>query len=85
VQKYLPADKMYIVVVGDRAKAFPGLAQLGYDVQELDLNGGPITAAAAPTQATTLGAPSMPAMPDGKNKTEKPDGTKIKTKKKGGE
>ncbi|MDJ0364578.1 pitrilysin family protein [Hymenobacter sp. H14-R3] len=82
VQKYLPADKMYIVVVGDRAKAFPGLSELGYDVQELDLNGGPVTAAAP---ATTLSAPAMPAMPDGKTKTDKPNGTKVKTKKKGGE
>ncbi|GAB3637381.1 pitrilysin family protein [Hymenobacter arcticus] len=85
VQKYLPADKMYIVVVGDRAKSFPGLSQLGYDVQELDLNGGPVTASAAPVPATTLGAPAMPAMPDGKTKTDKADGTKVKTKKKGGE
>jgi zinc protease len=73
------------VVVGDRAKAFPGLSQLGYDVQELDLNGAPVAAAAAPAPAATLSAPAMPAMPEGKTKTEKPDGTKVKTKKKGGE
>jgi zinc protease len=76
---------MYILVVGDRAKAFPGLSQLGYDVQELDPNGAPVTASAAPAPATTLSAPAMPAMPDGKTKTETPDGGKVKTKKKRGE
>ena len=81
-QKYLPADKMYIVVVGDRAKVFPGLAQLGYDVQELDADGAPAAAPAAP--ATTLSAPALPAMPEGKTKKEA-EGMKVKTKKKGGE
>ena len=90
-QKYLPADKMYIVVVGDRAKAFPGLSELGYDVQELDLNGAPVVASAAPAPApaspmATPGMPAaMPAMPEGKTKTELPNGGKMKTKKKGGE
>jgi zinc protease len=81
-QKYLPADKMYIVVVGDRAKSFPGLSQLGYDVQELDVNGQPVMASAAPATTGTVASPAMPAMPDGKTKTETPDGTKVKTKKK---
>jgi zinc protease len=77
VTKYLPGDKMYIVVVGDRAKAFPGLSELGYDVQELDVNGMPV-AAAAPAAAPA----AMPAdMPDGKTKTEE-NGKKVKTKKK---
>ncbi|TFZ67396.1 insulinase family protein [Hymenobacter sp. UV11] len=84
-QKYLPADKMYIVVVGDRAKTFPGLSQLGYDVQELDVNGAPVTAAVAPAPAAPAATPGMPAMPDGKTKTVTPDGAKMKTKKKGGE
>jgi len=83
-QKYLPADKMYIVVVGDRAKAFPGLSELGYDVQELDVNGAPVAAAAAPAPAASAATPAMPAMPDGKTKTEMPDGGKMKTKKKRG-
>jgi zinc protease len=84
-QKYLPADKMYIVVVGDRAKAFPGLSQLGYDVQELDANGAPVMASAAPASPAGAASPAMPAMPDGKTKTETPDGGKVKTKKKRGE
>ena len=87
-QKYLPADKMYIVVVGDRAKAFPGLSELGYEVQELDVNGAPAVAPAAGSALAAPGAvasPAMPAMPDGKTKTEAPDGGKVKTKKKRGE
>jgi len=80
VQKYLPGDKMYIVVVGDRAKAFPGLSELGYDVVELDVNGTPV-ASAAPTAPTA--APGSPSteMPDGKTKTQE-NGRKVKTKKK---
>jgi zinc protease len=79
-QKYLPGDKMYIVVVGDRAKAFPGLSELGYDVVELDINGMPVAAA---TPAAPAAAGATPAdMPDGKTKTEGPDGDKVKTKKK---
>jgi len=84
-QKYLPADKMYILVVGDRAKSFPGLSQLGYDVQELDMSGQPVAAAAAPAAPGATASPAMPAMPDGKTKTEAPDGGKVKTKKKRGE
>jgi zinc protease len=80
VQKYLPGDKMYIVVVGDRAKAFPGLSELGYDVVELDVNGLPV-ASAAP--AATPSATSAD-IPDGKTKAEGPDGGKVKTKKKRG-
>jgi zinc protease len=80
VQKYLPGDKMYIVVVGDRAKAFPGLSELGYDVVELDVNGMPI-ASAAPA-AAPAGATST-EIPDGKTKTEE-NGQKVKTKKKRG-
>ena len=81
-QKYLPADKMYIVVVGDRAKAYPGLSELGYDVQELDLNGAPVAAAPTPAPAAVPTSTVMPAMPDGKTKKEE-DGRKVKTKKKG--
>jgi len=85
-QKYLPADKMYIVVVGDRAKAFPGLGELGYDVVEVGPAGQPVAAAApaATPAATALGAPNAAALPDGKVKTNE-NGKKIKTKKKGGD
>jgi zinc protease len=74
-KQYLPADKMYIVVVGDRAKAFPGLGELGYPVVELDLEGNPVVAAAAPA------APAAPA--DEKTKVKTDDG-KLKTKTKKG-
>nr|GFB79994.1 hypothetical protein [Tanacetum cinerariifolium] len=60
---------MYIVVVGDRAKAFPGLSELGYDVVELDVNGMPVASAAPAAPAAAPGAPSAD-MPDGKTKTE---------------
>ena len=80
-QKYLPADKMYIVVVGDRAKAFPALGTLGYDVQELNADGQPLVAATTPA-ATPTAAPAADALPDGKVKTEE-NGRKIKTKKSG--
>ena len=65
-QKYLPADKMYILVVGDRAKAFPGLAELGYDVVELDTNGQPVAPPA--TGAVTAPGATQPAMPDADTK-----------------
>jgi zinc protease len=84
-QKYLPADKMYIVVVGDRAKTYADLAKLGYEMQDLDLNGLPVTASAAPATTGAAASPAMPAMPEGKTKTETPDGGKVKTKKKRGE
>ncbi|HEX8659445.1 MAG TPA: insulinase family protein, partial [Hymenobacter sp.] len=74
-KQYLPADKMYIVVVGDRAKAFPALGELGYPVVELDLEGNPVVAAAAPA------APAAPA--DEKTKVKTDDG-KLKTKTKKG-
>ncbi|MFD2786909.1 M16 family metallopeptidase [Hymenobacter rubripertinctus] len=52
-QKYLPAEKMYIVVVGDRAQAFPGLNELGYEVVELDNDGNRVaTATPAPAAIT---------------------------------
>lgn len=34
--KYLPVDKMVIVVVGDSKKIKPGLAKLGYEVVDID-------------------------------------------------
>lgn len=35
-QKYLPVDKMVIVVTGDAKKIKPGLAKLGYEVVDID-------------------------------------------------
>lgn len=75
-QKYLPVDQMYIVVVGDRAKAFPGLSELGYEVVELDLNGNRVATTPAPAAAAApvVGAPEIPAGTE-----------KVKTVKKGKE
>ncbi len=38
-KKWLPADKMNILLVGDKATILPGLQKLGYDIVELDLDG----------------------------------------------
>lgn len=38
-KKYLPYDKMHIVVVGDKVKVFDKLKKIGYEVVELDANG----------------------------------------------
>ena len=35
----LPVDKMNILVVGDKASVKPGLAQMGYEIVELDTKG----------------------------------------------
>ena len=72
-RKYLPADKMYIVVVGDE-KQLPSLQALGYPVVQLDLDGKPV-AAAAPT-APAAAAPVV----DDKTKIKTEDGGKLKTK-----
>lgn len=42
-RKYLPMDKMVIVVVGDKAVIKPGLEKLGYDIVETDSDGKPLT------------------------------------------
>ncbi len=42
-KKYLPLDKMVIVVVGDKALVKPGLEKLGYDIIETDSDGKPLT------------------------------------------
>ena len=76
-KKYLPADKMYIVVVGDR-KQLPAVQALGYEVVELDLDGN--------RMATAVVAPATPAATpaDEKMKTKTDDGGKMKTKTKKG-
>ena len=38
-RKYLPYDKMNIVVVGDKASVEPGLARLGYEIVDVDAKG----------------------------------------------
>ena len=76
-KKYLPADKMYIVVVGDR-KQLPAVQALGYEVVELDLDGN--------RMATAVAAPALPAATpaDEKMKTKTDGGGKMKTKTKKG-
>ncbi|MBG8556363.1 M16 family metallopeptidase [Hymenobacter guriensis] len=84
-QKYLPTDNMYIVVVGDRAKAFPGLSELGYEVVELDLEGNPVASAAPAPAATPAPAPATadPAttVKKAKSKTKGEDGKKKRKEK----
>ncbi|WP_230471333.1 M16 family metallopeptidase [Hymenobacter jejuensis] len=89
-QKYLPANSMYIVVVGDRAKAFPGLGELGYEVVEMDADGNRV-AAPAPAAAATPAAPAAAAADAAelgdkkmKRKAKDEDGKKIKIKHKEG-
>ena len=38
-KKWLVADKMNILLVGDKAKILPGIQKLGYDIIELDVDG----------------------------------------------
>ena len=79
-KKYLPADKMYIVVVGDR-KQLPAVQALGYEVVELDLDGKPVAEAAKVPEPVPA---SMAAPADEKLKTKTDDGGKLKTKTKKG-
>jgi len=82
-KKYLPVNKMYIVVVGDRAKVFPGLNELGYEVVELDADGNRIAesgkADAPPAQMVPAGDSKAPAT-DSKTKVKTEDGDKLKVK-----
>ncbi len=41
-KKYVNADKMNILVVGDKDKILPGLQKLGYEIVELDADGKPV-------------------------------------------
>ncbi|WP_210516792.1 M16 family metallopeptidase [Hymenobacter terricola] len=78
-RKYLPADKMYIVVVGDK-KQLPAVQALGYEVVELDADGNRVAAAVAPAAPEPVPAASA----DEKLKTKTDDGGKLKTKSKKG-
>ena len=42
--KHLPLENMHIVVVGDEKSILPKLANLGYEIVELDANGNQIGA-----------------------------------------
>jgi zinc protease len=41
-KKYIHADKLNMLLVGDKAKILPGLEKLGYPVVELDVEGKPV-------------------------------------------
>ncbi len=41
-KKFLPSEKMIVVVVGDKASHFEKLKSLGYEVLEVDSNGRPV-------------------------------------------
>lgn len=45
-KKRLPYNNMIILVVGDKAKIYDGLAKLGYEIVELDTDGNPLGAPA---------------------------------------
>ncbi|WP_210490125.1 M16 family metallopeptidase [Rufibacter aurantiacus] len=51
-KKYLPVEKMSIMLVGDKAAIKPGLEKLGYEVVELDTDGAPLMAKADTPAAT---------------------------------
>jgi zinc protease len=75
-KKQLPADKMHILVVGDKKKVKPGLEKLGYEVVELDKEGKPVVAAEAkpedkPAGAAGAGSSEPPAPDAGKKKGRK--------------
>jgi zinc protease len=82
-KQYLPADKMYIVVVGDD-KQLPALQALGYPVVQLDMEGKPVGEAMTKMPAAAPAQMSMPAVTNEKEKTKSDDGSKLKTKSKKG-
>lgn len=42
--KYIPADKLNILLVGDKTRILPGLKKHGYEIIELNVDGDPVTA-----------------------------------------
>lgn len=65
----LQPDKMIILVVGDKAKIYPGLEKLGYEIVELDMDGNPV-AAAPVDQKKTESVEAAPAPANGKQKAK---------------
>jgi zinc protease len=41
-KKYINANKMNIVLVGDKARILPGIQKTGYEIVELDTDGKPL-------------------------------------------
>ena len=60
-KKYLPYNKMIILVVGDKSKVYDGLIKLGYEVVELDMEGNPLEA--APVQKNDVDNKPAPKKP----------------------
>ncbi|CAN5745756.1 pitrilysin family protein [soil metagenome] len=58
-KKALPADKMNILVVGDKQLVKPGLEKLGYEVVELDMNGNRVV----PQTVVEPASPQAPLEP----------------------
>jgi zinc protease len=67
-KKYLPYEKMSIMLVGDKAAIKPGLEKLGYEVVELDAD-GKVLSAQAEVSAPQVLTPA--AEPKGKKKKAK--------------
>ncbi|TGE14461.1 M16 family metallopeptidase [Hymenobacter elongatus] len=86
-KKHLPIDNMYIVVVGDRGKVFPGITTLGYEVVEMDAEGNRLSKS-VPAAGTVTAAPAAAPAPDAKtvkkakSKAKYEDGRKTKRKQK---
>jgi zinc protease len=71
-KKYLPIEKMHILVVGDKASVKPGLEKLGYEVVEVDFEGNLVTPQAAPaTVQPASDAPAGAASPSTEKKKKK--------------
>jgi len=51
-KKYLPAEKMNIMLVGDKAAIKPGLEKLGYEVVEMDAEGNVVKQTSAIPEST---------------------------------
>jgi zinc protease len=67
-KKYLPVEKMHIMLVGDKATIKPGLQKLGYEVVELDADGNVLKQTSAiPETVKTAPLP----MDDNKAKKDK--------------
>ena len=60
-RKHLPVNNMVIAVIGDKTLVKPGLERLGYEIVELDKEGNPVTATAAPAPAKAGSSDNAPA------------------------
>ncbi|MGV3587695.1 MAG: M16 family metallopeptidase [Adhaeribacter sp.] len=70
-KKYLPVEKMNIMLVGDKASIKPGLEKLGYDVVELDSDGNLLTKVANTPEVMIVAPEPAPAEPKSKKAKKK--------------